>query len=593
MTNRYQELLSTIPENLRAFAVDQHYDRYTARDQSVWRYIMRRNLAFLRDHAHPVYLDGLRKTGISIDTIPDINTMNDSLEKIGWRAVIVNGFIPPAAFMEFQAHKILVISAEMRSIGHILYTPAPDIVHEAAGHAPIIADPEYAEYLQRFGQYGSMAMASKADHEVYEAIRALSIIKEYPQATTEEISAAETDLKDKMNAIRKPSEAAKLSRLHWWTVEYGLFGTPDNFSLYGAGLLSSVGESKECLRDSVKKIPLSLDCINYSYDITSMQPQLFVTPSWSYQMDVLEQFADTMCFRRGGTDSLDQAIESGNIATVVLSSGLQISGKFERYDTDDSGRLTFIATSGPSALACENSQINNCSIEFLAEGFLSPLGKLKYYEKPLSHFEEGELTVAKLSPGLETTLDFQSGYRVNGTVHHLARRHGRLLMVKLKNATVTAPDGSNLFHKTMPELALAVGDEVLSVFAGSADREKFNITPHKSQRSAMEVRHSDKEKELFSMYQEIALMHSTNHFTHRQVVVLNEKLNVHYPDEWLMRVELLEFAKRLGSDSALIETLTSELEQLKSTNPDIAGLIESGITMSEVRTGDLLRAPAS
>jgi phenylalanine-4-hydroxylase len=59
----------------------------------------------------------------------------------------------------------------MRTIEHILYTPAPDIVHEAAGHAPIIADETYAEYLQKFGEYGSKAMASKVDFEVYEAIR--------------------------------------------------------------------------------------------------------------------------------------------------------------------------------------------------------------------------------------------------------------------------------------------------------------------------------------------------------------------------------------------------------------------------------------
>jgi phenylalanine-4-hydroxylase len=71
--------------------------------------------------------------------------MNDILGTIGWGAVAVDGFIPPAAFMEFQAYKVLVIACDMRQIHHIEYTPAPDIVHEAAGHAPIIVDREYSE----------------------------------------------------------------------------------------------------------------------------------------------------------------------------------------------------------------------------------------------------------------------------------------------------------------------------------------------------------------------------------------------------------------------------------------------------------------
>src|SRR5437764_7399851 len=106
--------------------------------------------------------------------------MNDILAKIGWGAVAVDGFIPPAAFMEFQAYKVLVIACDMRQIHHIEYTPAPDIVHEAAGHAPIIVDREYSNYLQRFGEVGARAMSSKKDFELYQAIRHLSNLKGQP-----------------------------------------------------------------------------------------------------------------------------------------------------------------------------------------------------------------------------------------------------------------------------------------------------------------------------------------------------------------------------------------------------------------------------
>ena len=103
--------------------------------------------------------------------------MNDCLRDLDWRAVVVDGFIPPAIFMEFQALKILVIALDMRSADHLLYTPAPDIVHESAGHAPFIVDIDYAEFLQRFGEVGMKAISTKADLEQYEVIRQLSILK--------------------------------------------------------------------------------------------------------------------------------------------------------------------------------------------------------------------------------------------------------------------------------------------------------------------------------------------------------------------------------------------------------------------------------
>ena len=148
-------ILQDLPVHLHQFIGEQDYERrYTPRDQAVWRYTMRQLVSQLRCCAHPVYFKGLTQTGISIEHIPSLEEMNASLAELGWRAVVVDGFIPPQAFMELQQHRILAIAVDMRSINHISYTPAPDIIHESAGHAPIIADQEYSDYLQRFGEVG-------------------------------------------------------------------------------------------------------------------------------------------------------------------------------------------------------------------------------------------------------------------------------------------------------------------------------------------------------------------------------------------------------------------------------------------------------
>ena len=181
------EVTKKLPKHLHKFVVQQPYEEYTAQNQAVWRYVMRMNVDYLSKVAHKSYITGLEKTGISVENIPYMEGMNRILKEIGWAAVSVDGFIPPNAFMEFQAYNVLVIASDMRTINHIEYTPAPDIIHEAAGHAPIIANPEYAEYLRRFGEIGSKAISSAKDYEMYEAIRLLSILKEDPNSSEKEI----------------------------------------------------------------------------------------------------------------------------------------------------------------------------------------------------------------------------------------------------------------------------------------------------------------------------------------------------------------------------------------------------------------------
>jgi phenylalanine-4-hydroxylase len=161
--------------------------------------------------------------------------------------------------MEYQAYRVLVIAADIRQLHHIEYTPAPDIIHESAGHAPIIADYDYHQYLSYFGSIGAKAMFSSKDFELYEAIRELSILKEMPDTDALELNKAEKKVSFCQQNLGKPSEMALLSRLHWWTVEYGLIGTLENPKIYGAGLLSSI-----------KKVPIACNRKLKSFGILLM-----------------------------------------------------------------------------------------------------------------------------------------------------------------------------------------------------------------------------------------------------------------------------------------------------------------------------------
>lgn len=263
------QIIARLPRHLRPYACVQDYARYTARDHAVWRFIMRQLTRSLEHSAHPVYFEGLKKTGIRLDRIPSIDEMNRCLEPLGWSALVVDGYIPISVFSEFQMRRILAIAMDMRSIDNILYTPAPDIVHESAGHAPFIVDVDYAEYLQRFGEISMKAISTQADHAVFLAIRALSALKEARNASDAELANAQAGLDAALAANDHSSEAARLARLQWWTIEYGLVGDVADYKLFGAGLLSSLGESRSCLDDgAVRKLPLTVEAVNTPYDLS-------------------------------------------------------------------------------------------------------------------------------------------------------------------------------------------------------------------------------------------------------------------------------------------------------------------------------------
>ena len=137
--------------------------------------------------------------------------------------------------------------------------------------------------------------------------------------------------------------------MYWWTAEYGLMGSLETPLIYGAGLLSSVGESRHCLSSAVKKIRLSLGCIETSYDITEPQPQLFVAEDFAHLSAVLQQLEKHMSFQRGGVYGLQRAKQARTITTLCLDSGLQMSGVLQNYSAN--GEIVdYVKFQGPCLL---------------------------------------------------------------------------------------------------------------------------------------------------------------------------------------------------------------------------------------------------
>ncbi|CAL2094966.1 Phenylalanine-4-hydroxylase - Long [Tenacibaculum sp. 190524A02b] len=570
----WNEVTKKLPKHLHKFIVKQPYGEYTAQNQAVWRYVMRMNVDYLSKVAHKSYVNGLGKTGISVESIPRMEGMNRILKEIGWAAVSVDGFIPPNAFMEFQAYNVLVIASDMRTINHIEYTPAPDIIHEAAGHAPIIANPEYSEYLRRFGEIGSKAISSAKDYEMYEAIRLLSILKEDPNASEAAINEAQEKVEWLQNNMGEMSEMAQIRNLHWWTVEYGLIGSVDDPKIYGAGLLSSIGESKWCMQEEVKKLPYGIEAANMSFDITKPQPQLFVTPDFAYLSLVLDEFANTMALRTGGLKGVEKLIDSKNLGTVELSTGIQISGIFTNVIKDDKGRVAYIQTTGPTALANRDKELIGHGVNYHAEGFGSPVGKLKGINLPIEDMSPRDLKAYGIYEGEEMTLEFESGVVVKGKAITGTRNlRGKILIVSLKDCRVTYKD-TVLFQPEWGIYDMAIGKELVSAYAGPADVDSFADIGKVSETKTHKITYSKTEKELYKQYDVVRKLRENGTVSEEQIQQIFSILQTKFKNDWLLPLELYELA--LEKDYAIKEEIKSHLVGLKS-NKSYQALIENGL----------------
>lgn len=569
-------LIDRLPQHLKQFIIPQNYEDYTPINQAVWRYVMRKNVDYLSKVAHDSYLDGLAKTGLEVDTIPNMYGMNRILKEIGWAAVAVDGFIPPSAFMEFQAYNVLVIASDIRQLEHIEYTPAPDIIHEGAGHAPIIANPEYAEYLRRFGEIGCKAISSARDYELYEAIRLLSILKEAEDTPESAIKEAEAQVDFLQNNMGELSEMSKIRNLHWWTVEYGLIGTVENPKIYGAGLLSSIGESAWCMTDNVKKIPYDLSAADQSFDITKPQPQLFVTPDFSHLSLVLEQFANTMALRTGGLSGIKKLINSKALGTIELSTGLQISGIFSNV-IELEGKPVYIQTTGKTALSNREKELVGHGTPYHAEGFGSPIGKLKGINLAIEDMSPRDLKAYGIYEGETVTLEFEGDIKVTGEIITGTRNiQGKILLIKFKNCTVTQ-GATILFQPEWGIYDMAVGKEIISAFSGPADVKSFDMVSHVPSSKTIKQKKSAEREELENLYLNVRLIREGK----KAEITLKEAfaaVSANHPNDWLLSVEIAEIAHNEHNND-LTDKILNHLEDIKIRRPEIAHLIKNGIDL--------------
>lgn len=234
------------------FFIEQRPAEYTQENQAVWQLLFARRMRHLREIGSSAFLNGIEAIGLEPHFIPDLEAMNRRLEPItGWRAVAVSGFLEPTLFFQCLAERRFPTTVIVRPIQQLDYLPEPDIFHDVFGHVPMHADPVFADFLQRFG-----AIAATA---------------------------------------KSPAEVRMLTRLFWFTVEFGLIREGGEIKVYGSGLISSMADCVNALSPACDRRPFTLEAVlQQEFEIDHLQPVLFVIESHQQLFEAVEQVRERM-----------------------------------------------------------------------------------------------------------------------------------------------------------------------------------------------------------------------------------------------------------------------------------------------------------
>lgn len=227
------------------WTVPQDWDAFSADEHAVWDTLFARQSEMLPGRAADAFLRGVDMLKLSRPGIPDFRELNERLgAATGWSVVAVPGLIPDDVFFDHLANGRFPAGNFIRRPDQLDYLKEPDVFHDVFGHVPMLADPVFADYMTAYGRGGLRSLEFGALH--------------------------------------------KLARLYWYTVEFGLIEEAGGLRIYGAGIVSSYGESVFALDDpSPNRIGFDLARVmRTEYRIDDYQQNYFVIPSLDHLLDV-------------------------------------------------------------------------------------------------------------------------------------------------------------------------------------------------------------------------------------------------------------------------------------------------------------------
>jgi phenylalanine-4-hydroxylase len=259
-----------------------------------------------------------------------------------------------------------------------------------------------------------------------------------------------------------------------------------------------------------------------------------------------------------------------------LSTGLQVSGVFTNVITHE-GKPIYIKTTGKTALASREKELVGHGTLGHAEGFGSPVGKLKGINLAIEDMSPLDLSAYNITEGNSVKLEFEGNIIVEGDIVTGSRNlRGEIILIRMNNCTVTHGK-TILFQPEWGVFDMAVGKKLVSAFSGPADVNSFDLITNLPSSKTIKAKHSAERANLEKLYQAVRTIRETKDLKTSLAAVFN-KLKTDHPNDWLLSIEITELLKDRNESQQLTELMVY-LESLKQRRPEVAHLITGGLDL--------------
>jgi phenylalanine-4-hydroxylase len=275
--------------------------------------------------------------------------------------------------------------------------------------------------------------------------------------------------------------------------------------------------------------------------------------------------------RTGGLSGVEKLIQSKNIGTIELSTGIQISGVFTNVIGHE-GKAIYIQTLGESALASRDKELIGHGTNYHSAGFGSPIGKLEGINLAIEDMSPRDLEIYGIYEGKRTTLLFEGGVQVEGQIITGKRDlKGKIMLISFQDCTVSH-NNEILFKPEWGVYDMAIGKEIISAYAGPADIESFQDLYKVSTVKTHKIKYSDSELSLHKHYQEVRDMRKNKKVNIDLLAKIMTDIQENYSKEWLLPLEIYELI--YNSNHPFEQVVYDYLNQLKSDNNYIKLIVD-------------------
>ncbi|WP_338762640.1 phenylalanine 4-monooxygenase [Bernardetia sp. ABR2-2B] len=232
----------------------QHYDKYTQENHDVWKILYKRQIEVLPNRADEAYCEGIEATGFTPNQIPSFEEVNEKLKKItGWSLVVVPGLIDNQPFFNYLKNKQFPATTWLRTMEELDYLEEPDMFHDVFAHVPLLTNKNFCRFLEELSRIALKHIGNEDSIEF-------------------------------------------ISRIYWYTVEFGLINNNGDLRIYGAGILSSAGESVYSLESDIpKRVAYDVkEILHTPYIKDRFQEKYFIINSYKELFDSIPEIEETL-----------------------------------------------------------------------------------------------------------------------------------------------------------------------------------------------------------------------------------------------------------------------------------------------------------